>query len=119
MLYDLIKFRNTMIKSYYRVSVKDIENNENTNIVSNNEQMLSDENEFSNDKKVIEQFLKYQNTRVSAVTPSAAISGAIISNAIISSADAPNAAALDASDRAELEKISQSSSIKRGRVLRA
>ena len=32
MFYDFIDFRNTIIKSYYRI---DIENNENTAVVSN------------------------------------------------------------------------------------
>ena len=44
--YDFIDFRSTMIKSYYRI---DIENNENTTVVSNNEQMLLNEKKFSND----------------------------------------------------------------------
>ena len=48
MFYDFIDFRNTMIKSYYRI---DIENNKNTAVASNNEQMFSNEKEFSNDQK--------------------------------------------------------------------
>ena len=96
MLYDFIEFRNTMIKSYYWASAENIENNENTNIVSNDEQIFSNENEFSNDIKIIEQFLKFQNTKISAITLSAAISNAIISDAVISNANAFNATAFDA-----------------------
>ena len=115
MLYDFIEFKSTMIKSYYRISVENIENNKNTNIVSNDEQMHSNENKFSNDKKAIEQFLKFQNTKTNAVTLSAIIPSAIILGAITLSANALNAAALGASDLAESEKTPQSSSIKRGR----
>ena len=102
MLYNSTKFRNTMIKSYYRISIEDTKN---TNIVSNDEQMFSNENELLNDKKAIEQFLKFQNTKISA----------IISNAIISNANALNATTLDVFNRAKSEKTFQSSSIKRGR----
>ena len=59
MLYDFIEFKSTMLKSYYRIRTED---NENTNIVSNDEQMLSNENELPNDKKATEQFLEFQNT---------------------------------------------------------
>ena len=48
MLYDFFEFKNTIIKLYYRVNIED---NKNTNIVSNNKQMLSDEKKSSNDKK--------------------------------------------------------------------
>ena len=104
MFYDFIEFKNTMIKSYYQIS---IENNENTNIVSNDEQMFSNENELSNDKKVIEQFLKFQNTKISAIISNAVISNAIISNAIISNANAFNATAAVAFNQAKSEKTSQ------------
>ena len=104
MLHDFIEFKNTMIKSYYRVSVENIENNKNTNIVLNDEQMFSNENKLSNDKKTIEQFLKFQNTKINAITFNAIISSAIISNAIILDANAFNAIALDAPDRAKSKK---------------
>ena len=56
MFYNPTKFKNTMIKSYYRAN---IENNKNTNIVSNDKEMFSNENKSSNNKKTIEQFLKF------------------------------------------------------------
>ena len=59
MPYSFTEFKNTMIKLYYRANAKNIENNKNTNIVSNDEQMFSNENKFSNDKKTIEQSLKF------------------------------------------------------------
>ena len=90
-----------MIKSYYRIN---IENNKNTNIVSNDKQMFSNENKPSNDKKAIEQFLKFQNMRISEIISSAIISSAIISDAIISNANASNAITPDAFNWAKLEK---------------
>ena len=108
MFYDFIKFRNTVMKSYYRIN---IENNENTAVVSNDEQMLSNENESPNDEKTTDQSLKLHDTELSAVIPSAITSGAIIPGV-----NALNAAALNALNRAKSEETPQSSSsIKRGR----
>ena len=109
-----MKFRNTMIKSYYRIS---IEKNEDTTVASNDEQMFSDEKKSPNDqKKIIDEPLKLHDTRLSAVISDAVISSvitsnAIISNAVISDASAPSATA---SSQTESKKTSQSSSIKRG-----
>ena len=108
MLYDFIEFRNTMIKLYYRT---DIENNENTAVVSNDEQMLSDEKKSSNDqKKTTDQPSELHDTEINAV----ALSTNTL-NAATPSANAPNATAPDALSRAKSEKTLQSSSIKRGR----
>ena len=107
MLYDFIEFRNTMIKSYYRAN---IENNENTTVASDNEQMFSDENEFSNDEKIIDQFSKLHDTKINAVT-----SSANMSDAITLDGDAFNATAFDAFNRTKSKKTFQSSSIKRER----
>ena len=107
MFYDFIKFRNTMIKLYYRTSIKD---NKNTTVVSDDEQMFSNENEFSNDEKIIDQFSKLHDTEINAATPNA-----ITSSAVIFDANASNAAALSAFNRAKSKKIFQSLSIKRGR----
>ena len=107
MFYEFIEFKNTIIKSYYRIS---IEINENTIVVSNDEQMFSNENEFSNDEKIIDQFSKLHDTKINAVT-----SNAITLSAIIFDTNAPNAAALSVFNRAKSKKIFQSSSIKRGR----
>ena len=48
MPYDPTEFRSTVVKPYYRASTED---NEDTDIVSDDEQMLSDENEPPNDKR--------------------------------------------------------------------
>ena len=91
MFYELIEFKNTIIKSYYRIS---IEVNENTTVVSNDEQMLSAEKEPSNDhEKIIDQFLKSQNTRASEIILNAITPNAITPSAIIFDADASNATA--------------------------
>ena len=90
--YEFIEFKNTIIKSYYRIS---IEVNGNTTIVLNDEQMFSNENEsLNNQKKIIDQFLKFLNTKASA----------IIFNAITFSADASNATASNVFNRAKSEK---------------
>ena len=102
MFYEFIEFKNTIIKSYYQIS---IEINENTTVVSNDEQMFSDENEFSNDEKIIDQSLELHDTKTNAITL----------NAIIFDMDALNATALSAFNRAKSEKTLQSSSIKRDR----
>ena len=109
MLYDFIEFRNTMIKLYYRINIK---NNKNTTVASNDKQMLSNKKKSSNDKKkVIDQLLKFQNTKISAT----ALNANTLS-AIIFGANAFNAAALSAFNRTKSEKTFQSSSlIKRGR----
>ena len=109
MPYKFIEFRNTVIKSYYRISIRV---NENTTVASNDEQMLSNEKEFSNDqKKIIDQSSELHDTETNAAT-----SSAIILSATIFSADALNATAPNAFNRAKSEKTSQlSSSIKRGR----
>ena len=108
MFYDFIDFRNTMIKSYYRT---DIENNENTVVASNDKQMFSDEKEFSNDqKKIIDHFSKFQNTKINATALSA-----IDFDAIIFRADASNAIAFDVFNRMKSKKFFQSLSIKRFR----
>ena len=63
--------------------------------------MLSNEKKPPNDKKeIIDQFLKFQNIKVSA----------IMLSAIISSANAFNAIAFGVINRAKLEKTLQSSS---------
>ena len=90
MLYELIEFKNTIIKSYYQIST---EVNKNTIVVSNDEQMLSDENESSNDEKIIDQSSKLHDTGINAVTPNA-----ITLSAIILDANAFNAAALSVSN---------------------
>ena len=104
MLYEFIEFRSTIIKSYYRIGTGV---NENTIVVSDDEQVFSYEEEPSNDhEKIIDQSPESQDTGASAVTP----------NAANLSAGALNAAASGASNRAESEETSQSSSsIKRGR----
>ena len=103
MFYELIEFRSTVVKPYYRISIGV---NKDTAVVSDDEQMLSDEKKPPNNhEKIIDQPLKSQDTGASAVIP----------NAAISSAGASNAAALGALSRAESEETSQSSSIKRGR----
>ena len=48
MFYDFIKFRNIVIKLYYQTSIKD---NENTTVVSNDEQMFLDEKNLRTIKK--------------------------------------------------------------------
>ena len=118
MFYDFIDFRSTIIKPYYRI---DIENNENTVIVSNDEQMFSNEKNFSNDqKKIIDHFSKFQNTKVNAAALSAINFDAIIFSAIdfgavILRANAFNAITFDVFDRTKSKEIFQSSSIKRFR----
>ena len=88
MLYDFIKFRNTMIKSYYQINIKI---NENTIIALNDEQMFSNEKKSSNDeKKIIDQFSKFQNTKTNTITLNA-----IDFDAIIFDANAFNATAFD------------------------
>ena len=88
MFYDFIEFRNTVIKLYYQIS---IEINENTTVASNDEQMFSDEEEFSNNQKIIDQSSKLHDTGINAATLNT-----INFNTIISSADAFNATALSA-----------------------
>ena len=89
MPYDFIEFRNTMIKPYYRA---DIEDNKNTAIASNDEQMLLNEKEFSNDqKKATDQPPKFQHTGVSAAALNAIDLGAVIFDADASNATAPDA----------------------------
>ena len=108
MFYDFIEFRNTIIKLYYRI---DIENNENTAVASNDEQIFSNEKKSSNDqKKIIDQSSKFQHTKISATA-----FNAIDFDAIIFDASAFNATALGAFNRTESEKTFQSSSIKRFR----
>ena len=86
--YDFIKFRNTTIKLYYQT---DIENNKNTAVVSDNEQMFSNEKKSSNDqKKIIDQSPKFQHTKISAIALNAINFGAIIFDA-----NTFNATALD------------------------
>lgn len=46
--YDFIEFKNTIIKLYYRI---DIENNENTIVVSNDKQMFLNKKESCNNQK--------------------------------------------------------------------
>ena len=106
MFYDFIEFRNTMIKLYYRINIK---NNKNMIIASNDEQMFSNENEFSNDEKIIDQSSKLHDTEINAVTPNA-----ITLSAIIFDTNAFNATARTL-NQAKSKKISQSSSIKRDR----
>ena len=114
--YIFIDFRSTMIKSYYRI---DIEDNENTAVASNNEQMLSNKKEFPNDqKKIIDHFSKFQNTKVNAtafnaIDFDAIIFSAIDFDAIIFRADALNAITFDVFNRTKSKEIFQSSSIKR------
>ena len=116
MLYNFIDFRNTIIKSYYRTNIKD---NENTAVASNDEQMFSNEKKTSNDqKKIIDHFSKFQNTKVNATALNATDFGAIIFSAIdfgaiIFRANTFNAIAFDVFNRTKSEKILQSSSIKR------
>ena len=118
MFYDFIDFRNTMIKSYYRIDIKD---NENTTVVLNNEQMFSYEKKFSNDqKKIIDHFSKFQSTKInatafSAINFDAIIFSAIDFDAIIFRANAFNAIAFDVFDRTKSEEILQLSLIKRFR----
>ena len=108
MLYDLIEFRSTTVKPYYRISIRV---NKDTTVASNDKQIFSNEEKSPNDqKKATDQSPKLHDTGINAVTPSA-----IIPNAVIFSADASNAAAPDVFSRAESEEISQSSPIKRGR----
>ena len=108
MFYEFIEFKNTIIKSYYRISIKI---NENTTIVSNDEQMLSDEKKSSNDQKIIDQFSKLHDTKINAIT-----SSAINFNTIILNAGAFNATAFNIFNQMKSKKIFQSSSsIKRGR----
>ena len=108
MLYDSIDFRNTMIKSYYQTDIKD---NEDTAVVSNDEQIFSNEKKFSNEqKKIIDQFSKFQNTKVNAIALSAIDFAAIISNA-----NAFNAITFNVFNRTKSKKNFQSSSIKRFR----
>ena len=114
--YDFIDFRSTIIKSYYQT---DIKNNKNTAVASNDEQMFSNKKKSSNDqKKIIDHFSKFQNTKINATGLSAADFGAIIFSAIdfdaiISRANALNAIAFDAFNRTKSEEIFQSSLIKR------
>ena len=126
MFYDFIDFRSTMIKSYYRTDIKD---NEDTAVASNDEQIFSNEKEFSNDKKkIIDHFSKFQNTKINATAFSAIDFGAITLTAIdfgaatfsaidfgavTSRANTPNAVAFGAFNRTKSKKNFQSSSIKR------
>ena len=96
MLYDFIEFKNTMIKSYYQTNIK---NNKNTTVASDDKQMFSNENEFSNDEKIIDQFSKLHDTKINAIT-----SNAITFSAIIFDANASNAAALSAFNQTKSEK---------------
>ena len=118
MFYDFINFKNTIIKSYYRT---DIENNKDTAVASNNKQMFLKEKEFSNNqKKIIDYFSKFQNTKVNAIAFNATdfdaiIFSAIDFDAIIFRANAFNAIAFDTFNRTKSEKIFQLSSIKRFR----
>ena len=102
MLYDFIEFRNTIIKSYYRINIED---NKNTAIASDDEQMFSNEKKSSNDqKKIINQFSKFQHTKVNATALSAIDFDAIDFGAIILSAVAFNAAAPNASNWTKSEE---------------
>ena len=105
--YELTEFRNTMVKPYYRAST---EVNGDTAVVSDDEQVFSDENESPNDEKATDQSPKLHDTGLSAVTP-----GAVTPSAVTPGAVAPNAAAPNALNRAKSEETSQPSPIKRGR----
>ena len=81
--------------------------------------MFSNEKEFSNDqKKIIDHFSKFQNTKVnatafSAIDFDAIIFSAIDLDAIIFRANAFNTITFDAFNRTKSKEIFQSSSIKR------
>ena len=107
MFYELIEFKNTIIKSYYQIN---IEVNKNTTVASNDEQMFSNENESSNDEKITDQFPKLHDTKINATT-----SSVITLSAIIFNTSASNAAALSAPNQTKSEKTLQLSWIKRRR----
>ena len=97
MFYEFIEFKNTIIKSYYRIN---IEINKNTTVASNDEQMFSDEKKSPNDQKIINQSSKLHDTEINAIT-----FNAVNLNTTISSADALNAAVFSAFNRAESKEI--------------